>query len=85
MWFSVVTGSPRFQAWKAAGEACDCTPMTEMAGSTAPAATQAAAAPLPPPTGTRRTSRSDRASSTSSVAVATPAIIRGSLAEWMYR
>src|SRR5437879_3692359 len=42
--------------------------MTAMAGSTSPAATQAAAAPLPPPTGTSRASRTERASRASGVA-----------------
>ncbi len=67
----------------AAGAALDCTPITSIRGLTALATTQAPAAPLPPPTGTRIASSSGSRSSISSVAVPTPAIRYGSSPEWM--
>jgi hypothetical protein len=79
------TSEPARQERYAAGAASDCTPITSIDGRTALATTQAAAAPLPPPTGTTITSTSGRASISSRVQVATPETRAGSFPEWMYR
>ncbi len=78
---SVLRGARSRHVLYAAGAPSAWTPITVISGRSVFATSAAPDAPLPPPTGTMKTSVSGRSVNTSSAAVATPAMRYGSFPE----